>query len=240
MFEFDWSRGTKYPLNSYNQSVLSIIKNTKPVPVVFYPPYTFKNAYVTNLQTFNETVPTVGMLLSPDDAWNVTDTYLSQTKTNLSIYIYQVTDDNFCNALISLHKQKVNVTLLVSNTIYVQKDQQAALVCYKKLYAAGITVRMTAKGMYTYSHQKYWIIDNQWLFLSSGNMGETDYPSGNDVFPPYGMPGWRDVNRDHTIYVKSPTVANHYLNVLFQDYARGFNWSPSNSTVHAKRRLPIV
>jgi len=117
--------------------------------------------------------------------------------------------------------------MLVSNTIYDAGDQAAAIVCYTQLYNNNVDVYQTELNTYTYSHQKYWILDGESIWLSTGNWSPTDYPEGGNVFPPYGQQGWRNSNRDYTIKITNPDIVNIFQTVLDEDYSRGVAWQPS-------------
>ncbi len=78
--------------------------------------------------------------------------------------------------------------MLVSNTIYSPKDAEAAYECYKGLYDDGVEFYETELDTYTYSHQKYWILDDHEVWLSTGNWSPTDYPGeGGKVVPHHGI-----------------------------------------------------
>ena len=63
-----------------------------------------------------------------------------------------------------------------------------------------------ANKRYDYTHAKYWIVDEEDVWLSTGNWGSSDYPSGS-TFPPYGQSGWQLVNRDLTVHIKDADMA---------------------------------
>ena len=73
---------------------------------------------------------------------------------------------------------------------------------------ATFTIKKTTSH-YTYSHQKYWIVDDKSVGLSTGNMSPSDFnnqtASTDKVrsFPPFGVPGWTRLNRDLTICTES-------------------------------------
>ena len=85
---------------------------------------------------------------------------------------------------------------------------------YSKMFSktasnpATFTIKKTTSH-YTYSHQKYWIVDDKSVGLSTGNMSPSDFnnqtASTDKVrsFPPFGVPGWTRLNRDLTICTES-------------------------------------
>ncbi len=90
----------------------------------------------------------------------------------------------------------------------------ATQVCYKQLHAAGVSFRKSS-FYYSYSHNKYWIVDGRQVVWSTGNWSPSDYPEGDagtghdNTYPPYGSPNWWKANRDFTVYTDSaPAVAS--------------------------------
>ncbi len=60
--------------------------------------------------------------------------------------------------------------MLVSNTIYDPTDAEAALVCYTNLNDNNVEFYETELNTYTFSHQKYWILDGKSVWLSTGRI----------------------------------------------------------------------
>lgn len=96
----------------------------------------------------------------------------------------------------------VQILILVSQSVFDPSDYKSSQECYERLYKAGLKVRLTS-SVFQYSHQKFWLLDYSQLFLSTGNWGDSDYPNGSATFPPYGKAGWRVINRDYTVAVRS-------------------------------------
>jgi len=84
------------------------------------------------------------------------------------VAIYQITDTGLCDQLESLYKNGVNVSLLVSGTIVSYEDWRAAQQCYCQLHDSGLKDIRKALTKFRFAHQKYWIIDNSQVHLSTG------------------------------------------------------------------------
>jgi phosphatidylserine/phosphatidylglycerophosphate/cardiolipin synthase-like enzyme len=117
---------------------------------------------------------------SPDGANSFLMTALKSAKSSLHVYTYQITDDasvagTECGELIALHKAGLDVVLLVSNQIYDEYDSKAAAKCYAQLVSAGLNVTK-APSYYSFSHNKYAIIDGTTVLLSTGNWSPSDFP----------------------------------------------------------------
>jgi len=227
IFEYDWNAGAPWPLNqTYNASDMAIIQDTSSVNVVIPPPRNYSGSYVPPLKTFTQSFSAFELITSPDYAYNAVMQTLQSVSSSLAVEIYQITTDDFCDFFISQHNKGINVTILVSDEIFSYQDYEMAKKCYTKMYNAGLVVRKTKYGMFRYTHAKFWIIDGTTLFLSTGNLGSTDYPSGSDVFPPYGNSNWRDVNRDYTVHISDQSVISIFQGVLNGDWATGHNFYP--------------
>ena len=83
------------------------------------------------------------------------------------IAIYQITDTDLCNQILTLHKNSVKVSIIVSARIVSYTDWKLAQQCYGTLHDEGVSIRK-ALTKFSFAHQKYWIIDNKEVHLSTG------------------------------------------------------------------------
>jgi phosphatidylserine/phosphatidylglycerophosphate/cardiolipin synthase-like enzyme len=137
-------------------------------------------AYVTKYPTPISISSKWMVYASPDGANSFLMTALKSAKYSLYVYTYQITDDasvagSECGELISLHKAGLDVVVLVSNQIYDEYDSKNAAKCYAQLVSAGVNVTK-APSYYTYSHNKFAIIDDATVLLSTGNWSPSDFP----------------------------------------------------------------
>jgi len=228
VFEFDWNQGIDWPTPSYDSDWQYYIDDTSEIPVPKPTPYPFDNVYVTGLETITDKME-IEVTTSPDDAWNTISAALNATTKSFELYIYQVTASDFCDEVLGFsQKFPGSFKMLVSNTIYDQTDQAAAIVCYTNLVNNGVNVYETELDTYEYSHQKYWILDGTTVWLSTGNWSPTDYPPGGNTFPVYGESGWRNSNRDFTVKITHPDVVSIFQTVLTEDYSYGLPWTPES------------
>ncbi|EFA75638.1 phospholipase D [Heterostelium album PN500] len=223
VFEYDWNMGIAWPTLTYSSSDMKIIKDKSNIDVVIPPATSFPGSFVTTAQTTTGDINAL-VFTSPDNAWDIVTSDIHNSKT-LKVYIYQITNSDWCDLL---GNYTGKLTILVSNKIFSYTDYLSALACYKHLNAAGITIRKTNANMYTYSHQKFWILDDDRVYVSTGNWGDTDYPSGSQTFPPYDQDPsqWRKTNRDFTIKMQDSGVTSIYSTLFDEDYERGYDWSP--------------
>ena len=228
VYNYDFSNGGNWPTNTYSSSDMSIIHSKSHINVVIPHSRNYSGAYVTKTTTLSSTFNSVSLVTSPDYAFTTITTALNNTQSSLYVYIYQIEQGDFCNMLLSMISKSISLKILVSNRIFSKPDWESAHKCYTAIHAAGQNVRLTEADLYTYSHQKFWIIDQKQVWLSTGNWGETDYPDGSGTFPPYkgNESQWRDINRDFTIGVVGGGIVGVYNNVMDQDYQRGHDFKP--------------
>jgi hypothetical protein len=233
-FEVDWASAVPHKVNQqYNSTAMAIILDTTPIPVPVTPkPQT--NGYIPPVVPVTQNSK-VEIFASPDFARQRLLAGLAAARKTLSLFIYQVTDVDLCAKLVSMHKSGIKITLLVSRKIYSETDWKAAQVCYKSLLGAGLVVWET-DYTFTYSHQKYWVVDGTDLWMSTGNWSPTDYRTEPPyIFPPYQAAGWRETNRDYNIHVTgNSAVTGQFLNVMSQDYSTGSAWKPWSALEEVK------
>ena len=85
----------------------------------------------------------------------------------LQIAIYQITDTDLCNQILTLHKNGIKVSIIVSARIVSYTDWKLAQQCYGTLHDEGVSIRK-ALTKFSFAHQKYWVIDNKEVHLSTG------------------------------------------------------------------------
>jgi PLD-like domain len=225
-WQADFNQAISWPIKqTYSAAAMAVINDKSHVPVVIPPPVAFPGAYVTSLDPVTGYMD-VEMFTSPDYAWKTVQEGFANTKKTFSLFIYQVTDSQFCDQILDFYNQGLDFKMLVSSYIFSKGDYERAKQCYTKLYNAGVkNFYKTEEHLYSFSHQKFWILDDT-LFLSTGNWGQTDYPTGSSVFPPYGQSGWRNTNRDFTVKIKNADVVAQFQKVLDEDFQRGTAWAP--------------
>lgn len=226
-FEFDFSQASPYSVpNSYSPDEMAIITSSNAYPVTIPEPR-IPGAFVAP-RPYPVTVKSPSTsYVSPDFAKDTLLAAINAATESFEAYIYQITDTDLTNAIVSLYQKGVNVTLLVSHKIYDSTDSKLARQCYNTLYSAGLKIRK-APSFFSFSHLKMWVVDGKKMGLSSGNFSPSDYPDGTS-FPPYGQFGWQDVNRDSNVIIESLDLVRQFRAVRDADWASGSDWSPYSS-----------
>ncbi|MCG8622439.1 MAG: phospholipase D family protein [Proteobacteria bacterium] len=77
---------------------------------------------------------------------------------------------DLCNQTLALQNNGVKVSIIVSAMIVSYTDWKLAQQCYGLLNENGVSIRK-ALTKFSFAHQKYWIIDNKEVHLSTGQEG---------------------------------------------------------------------
>lgn len=232
IFEFDFGQGEGYVVNNtYTPDQMKAIRDATPYPVVVPDPPSIPGQYIPPAPApiALGSSDVVGITSSPDYARQTLFGDLNRTRSSFQIMIYQITDYGLCDALISMKQQKgINVTVLVSSDIYSHYDKQGAQWCYRDLSKAGILPRLTP-SYYTFSHQKFWIVDGKKVGMSTGNWSPSDYNWPREEhrkYPPYPSGDWQTANRDFTVTASSAGVVKVFDDLFNGDWQRGKDWYP--------------
>lgn len=215
MFELDWSLANALVVDedAYSADAVATITDTSEIEVIVpdSPNVDVDGCTVAELEPVTLSAGAqVTAFASPDFAFDELTAGLNASSQSLEVYMYQITGD-FCDTLIDVLADKAenfNLTLLVSARVYDECDCLDANTCYAKLADAGVSVRKTSDSCFSYSHQKFWIIDGTTVGFSTGNWSPTDFQpakvhdsSGDALYPPYGEDGWQKTNRDFSLLV---------------------------------------
>lgn len=164
----------------------------------------------------------------------------------VQVAIYQITDKGLCNKLLDLHNDGVDVSIIVSARIVSYTDWRLAQDCYGLLYNNGMKGKIRkALTKFSFAHQKYWIIDNTAVHLStgtvqkfyntppkilvmhiSGNWSPSDFPEGN-TFKPYSKTS-QNINRDILVSMEGSDIVGVFQDTFKHDWESGTDWYPKN------------
>lgn len=176
VFNYDWHMSIPFPIGNYSDIDYHYVNDKRMLPVSDAPvPHSITCDYKSPAPTPISANMDVSVIASPDFAWDAVMHPLRHAKSSLWLSIYQITDNSFCDLLIDLASQ-IDLRVFVSNEIYAQHDAAEAAKCYTKLYQNNIIVKKSREHCLHYSHQKFWIIDDESVTMSTGNWSPSDYP----------------------------------------------------------------
>ena len=210
VYEDDWARGIPLQPNAtqWNHTQLATILNTSKIDVVLPTPgSTWKEYYVTPVPKPITASARFMLATAPDYAMQTLSTFLGEATKTLDVMVYQITEQEVVDQIVALAKRGVAVRLLVSSSIFGADDCASANAMYAQLTAAGHAILKTTRH-YTYSHQKFAIVDGNSVGWSTGNLSPSDLPPNEQQadYPPYGNSGWVKSNRDFSFYIRGSSA----------------------------------
>lgn len=168
VFDYDWNLGIPYKLGqNYSQDQMKEITDPEKVPLPEIPFPRFNGSYITPTPEFHKGPFNTSIYVNPDTSRKQLFTDLDNTKSSFQLYIYEITDLDVCYKILDRHRAGVNVSVLVSNYIVGHSAQEKAKECYEALNNYNCKVRQSPYA-FTFAHQKYWIMDDTTVALSTG------------------------------------------------------------------------
>ncbi|KNC54282.1 phospholipase D [Thecamonas trahens ATCC 50062] len=229
VFDADWDVALQFsPAHEYTPAELAVIRSKAALRVVVPPPEPFPGSYVATTKTVALDEARVELVMSPDYTYETLKAALDAARNTFVLYIYQVTDYDLCEWLGDfVERDETELYLLVSDAIFAYDDYELARGCYRFLTKRGARVQTTRRHLYSFSHQKYWVVDNTTAWMSSGNWSPSDWPqySGETLVPYNSSHGtWIQANRDFTLGITDAAVVDAFLDVFDGDYWIGQQW----------------
>eukprot|EP00300_Choanocystis_sp_HF-7_P025174 c26868_g1_i1.p2 GENE.c26868_g1_i1~~c26868_g1_i1.p2 ORF type:complete len:466 (+),score=104.12 c26868_g1_i1:210-1400(+) len=244
VFEYDWQNGGVPAINNtYTASEMATITDTSYIVPPPMPKINDSCAYIPPEPVVISGVMDITTYTMPDFAYETFMGFMNQTKKSIYVYMYVINDWNECNKLIDMHKSGIDVNVMISSELV--GSYPISPECSKALYDANVPLRMSGT-CYAFYHQKYWIIDGETVFVSSGNFDAPDLPppghqssdvvdhsSSSSTFPVNGV----GANRGHTVVVKgSSALVEVFMDVWSGDYAHGKDYYPGYPMrLHARK-----
>lgn len=134
VFDSDWNEGYEYALTStYNKDLKTYITADRQLRISETGPYPVDGAFVTSMNDYKGEKVTLGYT-SPDHGRDTFMNGLESVKESLIVHIYQITDSGICDKLLDMHKNGINVTLLVGSYIVSRSDYYLSNVSNICLY----------------------------------------------------------------------------------------------------------
>jgi phosphatidylserine/phosphatidylglycerophosphate/cardiolipin synthase-like enzyme len=155
---------------------------------------------------------------SPDSTYAVTKKLMDAAKKSIQIGIYDFTADYMKEILLNAMQRGVKVTLMLDVDSDIEQgllDDLAKFGC--KTVTAPSCATQHKHSFFRSSHEKFIIIDNEWILVQSGNYSTASIPfnekDGGD--PAH----FRKGNRDMGVAFRSPELAAFFAKVLRKDIA---------------------
>lgn len=150
----------------------------------------------------------------------------------VSKYIFGSGDQSSATACYTqLYNAGITIKLAWSYGMYfynhVSHFKHLIVIFFSRLFTElGPYVKITLSFLHS-TQQKYWIVDNRKITLSTGNWAPTDYPGPPNSYPPFSAgASWRNVNRDFTVSYSDAQVVKVFQDVLDADYDNSTTFYP--------------
>jgi hypothetical protein len=172
---------------------------------------------------------TVELAASPDAGWGQLSAFLSATRNELVIGLYDFTSEHVLSAFESAMKgKKVTLTLdhPAKNPTANQTDEQTVSELagalggdFEQAWAlSGMDPKATAKIFQTAYHIKVAAQDSSAVWVSSGNWNNSNQPDIDPVDNPADTDAARSGDRDWHVVVRSPELTKTFAAYLENDY----------------------
>lgn len=102
---------------------------------------------------------------------------IRNARERVLIEIYMWTDKDIMNAMIDAYKRWVDVRVLLERNVYDLPRVNVSL--FSELEKSWIPVKYTDSYRFTFTHAKFWIIDDIY-FISTGNLTKSFFESNRD------------------------------------------------------------
>jgi phosphatidylserine/phosphatidylglycerophosphate/cardiolipin synthase-like enzyme len=169
----------------------------------------------------------VTTFVTPDDSMDTVFRFLDSASQSIYVEIYQVNSPAFLEKINELHAANPSLDIKVMMSERVVSLGGFNVYTAWNLTQLGISVRWTS-DIFTFSHQKFIIIDNETTIIQSGNWAKNSFP--RDEWESGSSPGGftqknYESNREYHIAMTDITVTGYYRDVFDHDWAIGTDYS---------------
>ncbi|MGY5855750.1 MAG: phospholipase D-like domain-containing protein [Candidatus Thorarchaeota archaeon] len=177
------------------------------------------------LQTFNRDM-NVTTFVGPDYSNETLTQFLRSATESIYVEIYQFTSPGILNLIHEIHNDNpsMDIKVMISERVVSLGDYNVYAMW--NLTQAGISVRWTS-DTFTFSHQKFVIIDNDTTIVQAGNWARPSFPlseweSGSSGgFTQKNYEG----NREFNIAMTDEVVTQYYRDVFDHDWSIGTDYN---------------
>ncbi|TFG32953.1 hypothetical protein EU528_02000 [Candidatus Thorarchaeota archaeon] len=197
----------------------SISVASSSLPIERYEPAEF------TLQTFNRNM-NVTTFVGPDYSNETLTHFLRSATESIYVEIYQFTSPGILNLIHEIHDNNpsIDIKVMISERVVSLGDYNVYTMW--NLTQLGIPVRWTS-DTFTFSHQKFVVIDNDTTIVQAGNWARPSFPlseweSGSSGgFTQKNYEG----NREFNIAMTDEVVTQYYRDVFDYDWSIGSDYN---------------
>ncbi len=177
------------------------------------------------LQTFNRDM-NVTTFVGPDYSNETILHFLKQAKESIYVEIYQFLSPAFLSLIHEIYNDNPSLDIKVMISERVVSDGDHNVYTMWNLTQLGISVRWTS-DTFTFSHQKFVIIDNITTIIQSGNWAKLSFPLNE--WEPGTSGGFIEKNyignREFNIAMTDEVVTQYYRDVFDYDWGIGSDYN---------------
>lgn len=178
-----------------------------------------------SLQTFNRNM-NVTTFISPDFSNETLTHFLRSAKESIYVEIYQFTSPGILNLIHEIYNDNPSLDIKVLISEHVVSEGEYNTYTMWNLTQLGIPVRWTS-DTFTFSHQKFVIIDNITTIVQAGNWARPSVPLNDWQTGTSGQLHLKNYegNREFNIAMTDTTVTGFYRNVFDNDWSIGTDYN---------------
>jgi phosphatidylserine/phosphatidylglycerophosphate/cardiolipin synthase-like enzyme len=176
------------------------------------------------LQTFNRNM-NVTTFVGPDYSNETLTHFLRSAKESILVEIYQFTSPGMLALIHEVYAANPSLDIKVLISEHVVSEGEYNTYTAWNLTQLGIPVRWTS-NTFTFSHQKFVIIDNDTTIVQAGNWARPSVPLNDWIYQTYqGFTEKNyDGNREFNIAMTDEVVTQYYRNVFDNDWGIGSDY----------------
>lgn len=119
-------------------------------------------------------------------------------RSELDLEVYTLSSQVLQDELKGAAQRGVNVNVILESSI------ASNVKPFKELQAAGVKVRWASRS-FALTHSKFLVVDNETVFVGSNNWSFHSF----------------NLNREASVKIRSVEVSREFLNVFYNDFAKG-------------------
>ncbi|MFX1482642.1 MAG: phosphatidylserine/phosphatidylglycerophosphate/cardiolipin synthase family protein [Promethearchaeota archaeon] len=178
------------------------------------------------LQTFNRNM-NVTTFVGPDYSNETITRFLRSATESIYVEMYQFTSPGFLQLIHEIYNDNpsLDIRIMIAvNSLGGFQDENTYTMW--NLTQLGIPVRWTS-NTFTFSHQKFVIIDNDTTIVQAGNWARPSFPLNEWEFAPYGGFTLKNYegNREFNIAMTDEVVTQYYRDVFDYDWSIGTDYN---------------
>jgi len=146
----------------------------------------------------------ISTFVAPDNSFEALSSFLESVDSFLYLSVYQISSPDVAREITELLQEGKNVTILVDESPAGGfPDLEKPILSMLVREGAGVYL---GSPEYRFNHAKYGVADNETLFLTSENIGQSGFPASGES----GNRGWG-------VVVEDAELSTSFVNIFYSD-----------------------